>query len=391
MSVFFGGSEQRSAGGPLAGMSSGGFASDGPLTRGGMKSALRVVPVYSATSLIADSLATTPISAFVRTSSGSRVSPPQQPGLIENPNPNLLGTRIDWLTQGITSLKLRGNAYGNIVDFDRYGPSKVQWMHPDSVYVDESGPLPEYFQNGKKLDRAGVVHIADFVLPGSIVGLSPIELFRAQIDMAHSAQQFGTNMFRRSGVPSGHLKNTAKQLSALESGVVKSRFKSSVSNGDVFVSGSDWDYTKLGLTMADVQFLESIKATANQIAAIYKVPPEEIGGDSGNSLKYTTEELNQLKFIRRALQPTAVRFEAHFNRLLLGETYAKFNLNSNARGDLKSRMDAYAIGLRCGAYTLEQVRGFEDFEMLTQTEIEQWQQWFGNIKQIQNGDGSRDA
>jgi HK97 family phage portal protein len=144
--------------------------------------------------------------------------------------------------------------------------------------------------------------------------------------------------------------------------------------------------------MADVQFLESIKATANQIAAIYKVPPEEIGGDSGNSLKYTTEELNQLKFIRRALQPTAVRLEAHLDRLLLGGTYVKFNLNANARGDLKSRMDAYAVGLKNGIYTLEQVREFEDFEMLTQTEIEQWQQWFVNVKEEQqNGAGPRVA
>lgn len=390
MSIFFGSTEQRAAG-PLDGMSAGGFASDGPLTRGGMKSALRVVPVYSAVGLISDALATTPLSAFVRTPTGGAAAPPSQPGLVTNPNPNLIGTRIDWLTQAVTSLKLRGNAYGNIVDWDRYGPSKVQWLHPDSVRVDESGPLPNYYHNEKKLDRSGVVHIADFVLPGSVVGLSPIEQFRAQIEMAQSAQQFGNNIFRRSGVPSGHLKNTAQKLSTLESTVVKSRFKSSVANGDVFVSGNDWDYTKLGLSMADVQFLESIKATANQIAAIYRVPPDEIGGDNGNSLKYTTEELNQLKFIRRALQPTAVRIEHHLNRLLLGDVYVKFNLNSNARGDLKSRMDAYAIGLKNGVYTLEQVREFEDFEMLTQTEIEQWQQWFVNVKETQQNGAARDA
>lgn len=389
MSVFFG-SEQRSGGSPFDGMSSGGFASDGQLSSAGMKSALRVVPVYAAASLISDSLAVTPLSAYQRTAAGSRITPPTQPGLVTNPNPNPLGTRIDWIHQAITSLKLRGNAYGNVVDWDRYGVSKVEWLSPDAVQVDESGALPDYYHNGKMLDRSGVVHIADFVLPGSVVGLSPIELFRSQIEMAHSAQQFGNNVFRRSGVPSGHLKNTKQTLSALESGVVKSRFKTSVANGDVFVSGNDWEYAKLGLSMADVQFLESIKATANQIAAIYKVPPEEIGGDSGTSLKYTTEELNQLKFIRRALQPTAVRLEHHLNRLLTGGLYVKFNLNANARGDLKSRMDAYAVGLDKGIYTLEQVRDFEDFEMLTKSEIEQWQQWYISAKKQQDGD-SRNA
>lgn len=386
MSVFFG-SEQRSIGDATAGVL-GGFADGGSLGSRSMKSALRVVPVYAASSLIAESLAVTPISAYQRTPSGGRAAPAQQPGLVTNPNPNPLGTRVDWMHQAVASLKLRGNAYGNVVDFDRYGPSKIQWLNPDAVQVDESGPLPEYYNNGVKLDRSGVVHIAEYVLPGSVVGLSPIEQFRGQIEMAQSAQTFGNNVFRKSGVPSGHLKNTAQKLSALESGVVKSRFKSSVANGDVFVSGNDWDYTKLGLSMADVQFLESIKATANQVAAIYKVPPEEIGGDSGNSMKYTTEELNQQKFIRRALQPTAVRLEHHMDRLLLGGLYVKFNLNASARGDLKTRMEAYDTGLRIGAYTLEQVRDFEDFEMLTTSEVDQWQTWFGNAKQAQTKNGA---
>lgn len=385
MSLFFG-SEQRSAGGLLGGIGGEGFASDGPIGGGGMKRALRVVPVYAATSLIADSLAVTPVAAYQRTSSGGRISPAKQPGLVTNPNPNQLGTRVDWLHQAVTSLKLRGNAYGTVIDWDAYGVSKVQWLHPDSVYVDESGTLPVYYHNGKKLDRAAVVHVADYVLPGSVVGLSPIEQFAAQLDMAHSAQAFGTNVYRRSGIPSGHLKNNAQTLSPLESSVVKSRFKSAVAGGDVFVSGKDWDYNKLGLTMADVQFLESVKATANQIAAIYKVPPEEIGGDSGSSLKYTTEELNQQKFIRRALQPTAVRLEHHLNRLLNDGLYVKFNLNANARGELVKRMEAYKTGLQIGAYTLEQVREFEDFQMLTKQEIEQWQTWYSNLKDEQIGD-----
>jgi len=384
MSVFFR-NEQRAAGSSLDGVLGGGFASDGGMSSGSMKSSLRVVPVYAATSLIADSLAVTPLAAYQRTATGGRQAPPEQPGLVTNPNPNPLGTRVDWLHQAVTSLKLRGNAYGDIVDFDRYGPSKILWLNPDAILVDESGPLPDYYHNGKKLDRSGVVHIAEYTLPGSVVGLSPIDLFRAQIGMAKDAQSFGSNVFRKSGIPSGHLKNVKQQLSALEAGVVKSRFKSSVANGDVFVSGNDWEYDKLGLSMADVQFLESIKATANQIAAIYKVPPEEIGGDSGNSLTYSTEELNQQKFIRRALQPTAVRLEAHLDRLLRDGVYVKFNLNASARGDLKSRMDAYAVGLDKGIYTLEQVRDFEDFEMLTQPEIDQWQTWFGNVKTQQNG------
>ncbi|MHA7275359.1 phage portal protein [Arthrobacter sp. Hz1] len=374
MSLFFGRSETRAID-PTAGVL-GGFAT-GNMSATSMKRALHVVPAYAATSLIAESLATVPVGVKEIKSDGSRATP-RQPGLVINPNPNPVGSRVEWIHQYVTSLKLQGNAYGVVVAIDKWGiPEKIQWLNPESVNVDESKPSPEYFHHGQRLDKSTLVHIADYVLPGSVVGLSPVSLFRQQLEMAERAQEFGSNVYRSSGIPSGHLKNKEKTLSFMESSVVKSRFKSAVHNNDVFVSGNDWDYTSLGMSVADSKFLESIKATANQLAAIFKVPPEEIGGESGGSLTYSTVELNQLKFTMRALQPPAVRLETHMNRLLPPSQYMKFNLNANVRGDLKARMDAYKLGLESGVYTLAQVREFEDFQMLSGEEIEQWQKWFG--------------
>lgn len=377
MSLFFGRPETRAVDATEGVL--GGFAT-GNLSASSMRRALHVVPAYAATSLIAESLATVPLSVKQVKRDGSRTSP-TQPLLVTNPNPNPVGSRVEWIHQYVTSLKLRGNAYGAIVDTDARGiPSKIAWLNPESVQVDESKGLPVYLHNGKALDRAALIHIADYVLPGSVVGLGPVELFRRQLEMAERAQEFGTSVYRSSGIPSGHLKNTEKKLSFLESSVVKSRFKSAVNNNDVFVSGNDWDFKSLGMSVNDSKFLESIKATANQLAAIFKVPPEEIGGESGGSLTYTTVELNQLKFTMRALQPPAVRLETHLNRLLPPSQYVKFNLNANVRGDLMARMTAYAIGLKNGVYTLAQVREFEDFEMLSDDEIGQWQQWFSGMQ-----------
>ncbi|WP_146070817.1 phage portal protein [Arthrobacter sp. B1805] len=375
MSLLFGPSESRAAPDPTLGLP-GGF-DVGSLSSTSMKRSLRTVAVFSAVSLIAEALATTPAGVYKRNPDGTRTS--VGPSILaDNPNPNPSGTRVEWIHQYVASMKLRGNAYGVIVAVDRLGvPSKIKWLNPESIRVDESGPLPVYLHNREKLDPATVVHVADFVLPGSVVGLGPVELFRKNFEMAEEAQAFGAAAYKQSGIPSGHLRYLERALDALQSSVAKQRFKAAVANNDVFVSGKDWEYKEIGLKPSDSLFLDSIKASANQIAAIFKVPPEEIGGEAANgSLTYSTLELNQIKFNMRSVQPTAIRLEHHLTRLLPESQYFKFNLNATVRSDLKSRLDAYAVGLKNGIYTLAQVRQFEDSAMLTDTEIEQWQKWY---------------
>lgn len=381
MSIFF--REERRATTTTEGLAGGAsrFFGGGHRT---MKRSLSLIPVYSATSYIAESLSTLPLAAYKVDQAGNRTLSSPPPRLVMNPNTSLLQGRIEWLHQCAVSMKLRGNAYGLVTDLDANGvPARIHWLNPENVKVDESGPVPVYRHNREKLDLSTLVHIPDYTLPGSVVGLSPIEAFRTQIDMGLSAQEFGESVYRSSGMPSGHLKNSERTLNAEQATEAKEKFKSAVARNDVFVSGKDWQYDKIGLSLQDMQFLESVKATANQVAAIYKVPPEDIGGESGGSLTYSTVELNQIRFIQRCVQPLAAKLEAALNRLLPVGQYVKFNLNANIRADLKSRMDAYKVGLEIGAYTLAEVRALEDQQMLTDNEIKQWQSWYG--KQSRQG------
>lgn len=151
---------------------------------GSMKSALRLVPLYAATSLIADSIAIMPCSEYESTG-GSKVKAKQQSQLMIDPHPAATMTRIEWLHQFTTSFLLRGNAYGLIVALDGGGvPSKIAWLHPDAVAVDESGSQPKYQYKGKDLDPSTVVHVPWYPVPGSVVGLSPIGQFRRCLKQA---------------------------------------------------------------------------------------------------------------------------------------------------------------------------------------------------------------
>lgn len=347
----------------------------GPLLGSGTKAALRLIPVYSATSLIADQFSILPLSGYNKIR-GRRTLLDPQPGICVNPHVNPVFTRIEWLHQYASSYLLRGNAYGIVTAVDqRATPTKVAWLDPDRVRVDESTATPGYYYNEKLLDINTVLHIPWYPQPGSIVGLSPISQFRVQLESGMAANEYSNKWFRNGATPSGHLKYLASTLDPEKSAIAKDRFKAAVSGNDFFVSGNDWEWKALSVDAEDAQFLQAIKANASQIAAIFHVDPDDIGGESGNSMTYSTLELNQIKFQVRALQPIFTRLEAHMRRLLPGGQYVKFNADAVVRTESKVRAEIHEINLRTGMETQAEGRALEDKEPLSDSEFEAWKQY----------------
>lgn len=357
-----------------------GSGADTPLRAGSVQAALRLGPVYAATSLIADQLATSPWSVYQK-SAGIPKKLDTQPRLVTDPGTDGLDL-YSWKFQAAASVLLQGNAYGYILTTDRFqAPATVAWLKPDEVEIDETDGPAKFYWNGRLIPRERLLHIPGYVLPGSVKGLSPIGLFRAQIETGMEAQAFGKKFFRRGTVPSGFLKNTAKTITAEQAQTAKSRFVASVSSAEPFVSGSDWDYTAITLPAGDASFLTGIKATANQIAAVYRVAPEDVGGESnGSSLTYKNLEQDQIKFAVRTLQPWSTRFESVFNRHFVAGQYLKFNLDAAARSDLKTRYEAHQIAIGAGFETIDEARALEEREPLTPEELETYKTISSPIK-----------
>lgn len=314
------------------------------LTADSITDALRVAAVYAATSLIADMIAASPWAVYDDGDDQPKRWK-QQPALVTSPGHRGLDL-FSWKHQMATSCLLRGNAFGYILDTDTRGiPSVVKWLKPDDVRLDDDER--DFYWKGRLIPAEELIHIPGYVVPGSRLGLSPLGLFKMQIETGMQAQKFGKNFFRRGAVPTAVLKNTQKSLTAEQASEVKQRFISSVSSSEPFVAGADWSYEAISVPQGEVQFLAGIKATANQIAAVYRVDPSDVGGESGGStLKYATLEMNQLNFAVRTLRPWATRFETVLSQYLPPKSrYIKFNLDAAARADLKTRYEAHSIAL----------------------------------------------
>ena len=335
--------------------------------------AMSLVPLYAATSLIADQFASTPVSAYDKGSSEVPVRLKRQPVLLTDPGVNGLDL-YSWKHQAIASCLLRGNAYGLIRATTVGGvPTKISWLNPNDVQIDESTGTPVYLYKGGVINRQDLIHIPAYVQAGSVEGLSPLALFKVQVETANRAQEFGKNWFKRGGIPSGVLRNTARTLTAEQAQQTKARFKASVSASEPFVTGNDWDYTAITIPGGEASFIAALKMTATQFAAIYRVPPEDIGGESGGtSLTYKSLEQDMIRFAIRTLRPWTSRFESVFNQYLPGHQYVKFNLDATARADLQTRMLAHKTAIDAGVETITEARAYEEREPLTDAQWEEF-------------------
>jgi len=224
------------------------------------------------------------------------------------------------------------------------------------------------------------VHIPGYTFPGSVKGFSPLALFKAQIELGISANDFGKQWFDNGAQPSGQLVNKARELDPKIADAAKAKFKAAVANRDVFVTGSDWAYTSLAVPGNESQFLETIKANATQIASIYRVSPEDIGGDTGSSLTYKTLTSDLTRLIVRTLNPWAQRIAWYLSDIRPGPQFVKFDLDYLARGDKGARIAATQAALTAGIDTLNEARAAENKPPLTDEEIAFWQANFAGKK-----------
>lgn len=333
----------------------------GSATAVSQSTALSLAPVYSAVRILASSVSTLPLKAHRRL--GDERHPITLPQLFDRLVSS--GEIVPWLHRCVTSLALRGNAYGYVIQRDGYGyPIDIVWLNPAKVSVDDATGVPVWRVNGQVVPRDDMFHIPWFALPGETLGLSPIGAFAATINTGLASQKYGNDWYNAGGIPPGTFRNTAKAVPQDEARVIKSRLVSAIRTREPIVYGSDWEYQPITVKPAEAQLVESTRMTANQIAAIYGVPPEMIGGETGKSMTYQNVEQQSLNFVTFTLRPWLVALETAFSSILPDRQYVKFNADALIRADLRTRHEVYRIDREIGLRSLDEIRALEDLPAL---------------------------
>ena len=294
----------------------------------------------------------------------------RQPPLGMLVKPSARASISSWTYQVWLSLMLRGNAYGIIVARGPLGlPAQIELQHPDQMKVTRNtAGAYEYRLRNVLIDPATVWHKAIFCMPGTIVGMSPIQYAARTTRTVQSAEEFGLGWFDGGGHPSGILMNKdAKKIEQAQAQSVKARFMAAVrgSHEPVVLSGG-WEYTKISVSAEESQFLNTQQVGATDICKFFLMKPQMVGiAPSGSNITYANIEDNTLDFLAYPMTPWIVQHEEWLEEFVPDPQYVKLDTSPLLRTNLLSRMQAYHMMIGSRAFTQDEIREMEDRPPLT--------------------------
>lgn len=332
--------------------------------------ALQISTVYRCVSLIANGFASLPGGVFERVDPRTRREVEDHDAQrIFWVKPNPYQTPFAFKRMMMGHLALRGNCYARIYQGTE-GP-ELWPLHPDRVLGPEllpSGRLryiytrPDTGQKEKYLGGIDIMALTGLSQDG-LRGLAVSSLARDSIGLSMATEQHGARLFSMGVRLAGALKLPA----GMEMGEETKRYLSKAFREEhrdygLPVLEDGMEFTQMGMSSEDAQFLETRKFEVADIARWFGVPPHMIG-DVERSTSWGTGIENQtIQFVTDGLLPWVVLWEQTIKQTLIPEPgfYAKFNINARLRADSKTRFEIYQIGIQQGIYSPNDCRAFED-------------------------------
>ena len=345
------------------------------------RTAMQMTAVYACVRILAESIASLPLHVFKKGENGNRVEATDLPlffMLHDEPNPEM--TSFIWRETMMTHLLLWGNCYSQIL---RNGRGEILGLYPllpnkMSVERDEKGQLyyrytrfdnepPTMKDNIVILMPEDVLHIPGLGFDG-LVGYSPISMSKNAIGLAMAAEEYGSKFFANGAAPAGVLEHPGliKDVSKLRESW-NSTFGGSQNAGKVAILEEGLHFNPISMSPQVSQLLETRQYQLNEIARIFRIPPHMLADLS--KATFSNIEFQSLEFVKYTLDPWVNRWEQSLRRALLNEKEKqkytiRFNVDGLLRGDYKSRMEGYAVGINNGFMCPNDIRRLEGWDLI---------------------------
>jgi HK97 family phage portal protein len=328
--------------------------------------ALQINAVFSAVSLISDTIATLPVDSYIRRD-GARYPFRPRPQWVTKPDVDT--TKEAFYGSVIVSLLLDGNGFIRVYSNPQGEVVNLVVLNPMDVDIRRNGlGRVQFIVRGEErpLTTEEVIFIPDLVRPGSIRGVSRVEALKENLGLATALENYAAKFFGSGTQTSGVLEVpgnlTAEQAKALQD-AFDSRHRGWQRAHKTAVLSGGAQYKPTNVPNDQAQFLDSRRMAVEDVARAFNVPPHLLGLPGTTS--YASVEQNNLAWVTHCLRPIVQKIEGALSPLMSryqgGETaFIKFNLDGLLRADINSRMTAYSTGLQSGFLSINDVRRLED-------------------------------
>ncbi len=356
--------------GPVSAALSGASASSAGMSVTAL-TAMQVAAVYACVGILSETIAQLPIRVLrKRTDQGAdedRESPLFQ---LLYRKPNSWQTSFELREMAMQHLCLYGNFYAWKV---RDGSGVVRELLPlpagsVSVVQNPDWSLTYQVANEHFFRQAtdyDIMHIRYRTLDG-YRGISPIAFNRETVGLALATARHGSNLFKNGATPSGVLEHPGR-LKAEAAKRLKEDWTAAHggdNSGGVAVLEEGMKYNPLTMSQEDAQYIQTRQFTVEEIARIFRVPLHEIQSTQKTTSWGSGIEAMNIGFVTRTILPWVKRWEAAIQKDLVPESepelIVKFNMEGLLRGDVKSRYEAYQIGINNGFMSPNEAREKED-------------------------------
>lgn len=331
------------------------------------ETAMRMSAVYACVRLLSDSVAGLPLQKFAKNHDGRRQVEADE--WIKRPNREY--TRYRFWQEMMTGVLLDGNGIARLKRTTSGSVAAAWPLWPASVRIDrdEEGYL-RYWVGRELLTEYDMLHIRGLTLPGQVRGLSPVGDYVAKnaVGLGIAAEDYAAGLFANGAIPGGWIEAPSCK-SEEDAKRIKQRWKEQQANAhDPAVLSGDAKWHTESFNPEATQLVESRGFQVEEICRIYGVPPHMVASVERSTSWGSGIEQQGIQWVVYSLRPWLERIEQTINPLLdrpLGtkrdeEVFARFNVEGLLRGDLKSRLEAYEIGIRSRMYTPNRCLAKED-------------------------------
>lgn len=331
--------------------------------------AMRVMAVYAAVRVLAETVAQVPLITYRRDGRNKERATDHWAYRLLHDQPNTWQSSFEFREMMMGHLALRGNAFAFKAKV-REEVHELLPLHPDRVAVTQNEKWGLVYTvklgNGAPvtLGPSDILHLRGLSSDG-FTGLSPIGLAREAVGLAIQTEKHGAQLFGNGARVAGVL-STENVLKEEQIKMIRESWKSAHGGENrlgTAVLDAGMKYQQMSLSSEDAQFIESRKFQISEIARLFRVPPHMIG--DLDKATFSNIEQQSLEFVTYTIGPWTRRWEQALMMQLLPERerediYFEFLLEGLLRGDIKSRYEAYQIGITNGWFSPNEIREREN-------------------------------
>ena len=310
-----------------------------------------------------------PFKSYRDGAGGMSVLTATQPPLLVRPSATAVPSV--WRIQMSISRDIWGYALGVVAARDGAGyPTQVEWIPPWEIEVERNsitGPL-EWRVAGQVRSNVDLLHVPSrWVLPGCPQGMAPLEK-SGLVELSARARQFGQDWFRNGTVPSLVIYSD-EQLTEAQADSLSAHVMQKWRRRKPAILGAGLKVEAMSVESDKSQMLETIRQVRTDIAGVFGVPPEKVGGTvGGTSLTYSNRDQDNQQALLDSINPDLVVIQDVLTLALPRPQYVIANTGAFLRSDLKTRYEAHSIAIAAGFMTVDEARALENLGPLPKSD-----------------------